>query len=70
MQESWAWSRVKAICIDGAVVSTSDSESFGPGSIPGGRISNFFPFFPFFLLEVITFLLFFLLISKSTDISK
>ena len=52
MQESfafvWAWSRVKAIYIDGGVVSTSDSESVGWGSIPGGRISNFFFFFPFF----------------------
>ena len=44
----WAWSRVNAICIDGRVVSTSDSESVGPSSIPGGRKSNFFSFF-FFL---------------------
>ena len=42
-----AWLHVKAICIDGRVVSTSDSESVGPGSIPGGRISNFFSFFLF-----------------------
>ena len=52
MQESfacvWAWSRVKSICIDGGVISMSDSESVGPGSIPGGPISNFFSFF-FFL---------------------
>ena len=52
MQESfacfWAWSRVKLKCIDGRVVSTSDSESVRPGSIPGGPISNFFSFFPFF----------------------
>ena len=52
MQESfacvWAWSCVKAICIDGRVVSTSDSESVGPGSIPGGRLSNIFSFFLFF----------------------
>ena len=38
----WAWSRVKAVCIDGRVVSTSASESVGPGSITGGRKSNFF----------------------------
>ena len=67
MQESlacvWAWSRVKSICIDGGVVSTSDSESVGPGSIPGGCISNFFSFF--FLLEVITFLLFFFPLFQS-----
>ena len=63
----WAWSHVKAICIDGRVVSTSDSESVSPGSIPGGHISNFFLFF---LLEVIMFLLFFLFISKSNDIPK
>ena len=73
MQESFAcvsaWSHVKAICIYGRVVSMSDSESVCRGSIPTGRISNlFFPFF--FLLEVITFLLFFLFISKSNDISK
>ena len=42
-----------AICIDG-VVSTSDSESVCPGSIPGGRKLNFFSLF--FLLEVIFFL--------------
>ena len=41
-----------AICING-VVSMSDSESVGPGSIPGGRKSNFFSLF--FLLEVIIF---------------
>ena len=41
----------------GRVVSTSDSESVGRGSIPGGRKSNFFPFV--FLLEVIKFLGFF-----------
>ena len=35
----------------GGVVSTSDSESVGPGSIPGGRKSNLFSLF--FLLEVI-----------------
>ena len=46
----WDWSRVKTICIDGKVVSTSDPESVGPGSIPGGRKSFFFSFF---LLEVI-----------------
>ena len=48
----WAWSRVKTICIDGRVVSMSDSESVGPGLIPGGRILNFFSFFPvFFFLK-------------------
>ena len=62
----WVWSRVKSICIDGGVVSTSDSESVGPGSIRGGRISNFFfLFFFFFLLEVITFLLFFFSLFQS-----
>ena len=51
----WTRSRVKAIYIDGRVVSTSDSESSGPGSIPGGHISNFFfLFFSLFFLEVIT----------------
>ena len=50
---------VNAICIAYSVVSMSDSESVGPGSIPGGRKLNFFS--PFFLLEVINgfFLLFF-----------
>ena len=33
---------------NGRVVSTSDPESVGPGSIPGGSISNFPPFFPIF----------------------
>ena len=49
----WAWSRVKAVCIDGREVSTSASESVGPGSITGGRKSDFFHFV--FLLEVIKF---------------
>ena len=48
-----AGSRVKSICFDGRVVSTSDSESVGPASILGGRKSNLFLFF--FLLEVIFF---------------
>ena len=43
-----------------------ESESVGPGLIPGGRISNFFSFFPFFfLLEVITFLLLFFSLLQS-----
>ena len=44
---------VKAIYIDGRIVCMSDSESVGPGSIPGRHISNFFLFFFFFLLKVI-----------------
>ena len=36
------------------MVSTSDSESVGLSSIPGGHILNFFLFFIFFLLKVIS----------------
>ena len=52
------------------MVSMSDSESVGPGSIPGKRVSNFFLFFSFFLLEVNKLFFFFFLISKSNDISS
>ena len=31
-------------CLDSRVVSTSDPECFGPGSILGSRVSNFFLF--------------------------
>ena len=41
------------ICIDGRGVSTSDSESAGPGSIPMDANRTFFSFF--LLLEVIKF---------------
>ena len=34
--------------MDGRVVSTLNSESFGLGLIPGGHIMNFFSFFLFF----------------------
>ena len=55
-----------------SMVSISDSESVGLGSIPSGCISNFFPFFfLFFLLEVNNFFFFSSqLISKLNDISK
>ena len=48
-------------CLDSGVVRTSVSESIGPGSIPGGRVSNFeFFFFSFsFFLEVNNFFSFF-----------
>ena len=55
-------------CPDDRVVSTSDSESVGLGSIPGGRVSNFFLLF--FLLEVNKLFSFFLFISKLIDTSK
>ena len=52
------------LCIDGRAVSTSDSESVGPGSIPGGLILNFFTLFRFLILEVITFFYVFSLYFK------
>ena len=43
-----AWSRGTAICIDGRVVSMSDTESVGPGSISVDANRTFFSLF-FFL---------------------
>ena len=47
-----AWSRGTAMCIDGRVVSMSDTESVGPGSI---SVDANRTFFSLFFLEVIKF---------------
>ena len=44
------------------MVITSDSESVGPGSIPGGRVSNLFFFFVFLEVNKVVFFSFFFLI--------